>query len=85
MNAFPTGLKIEVNNLRSAHKLVCKKFRKGKVISYMYEGSGVGAALDGREWSALHSGRCTPKKEPRYPFIRRLGGLQDSSGRFEIE
>jgi hypothetical protein len=39
------------------------------------------AAIDGGEWSAsLHGRALPPGKDPRYPFDRRLGGLQSQSG-----
>ena len=39
------------------------------------------AALEGGEWSAARPGRTLPPGETRYPFYRRLGGLQSRSGR----
>ena len=41
------------------------------------------AALEGGEWSAACSGRTLPPGKTRYPFYRRLGGLQGRSGRAE--
>jgi len=41
------------------------------------------AALEGGEWSAAHSGRNWPPGKTRYPFYRRLGGLQGRPGRAE--
>jgi len=38
-------------------------------------------ALDGGGWSTLLPGRFTPWKQTRYPFYRRMDGLQGSSGR----
>ena len=40
-------------------------------------------ALQGGEWSAAHPGRTLPPGKTRYPFYRRLGGLQGRSGRAE--
>jgi len=39
------------------------------------------AALEGGEWSAARTGRTLSPGKTRYPFYRRLGGLQDRSGR----
>jgi len=41
------------------------------------------AALEGGEWSAARPGRTLPLEKTRYPFYRRLGGLQGQSGRAE--
>ena len=41
------------------------------------------AALEGGEWSAARPGRTLPPGKSRYPFYRRLGGLQGRSGRAE--
>jgi len=41
------------------------------------------AALEGGEWSAARPGRTLPPGKTRYPFYRRLGGLQRRSGRAE--
>ena len=41
------------------------------------------AALEGGEWSAERPGRTLPPGKTRYPFYRRLGGLQGRSGRAE--
>ena len=41
------------------------------------------AALEGGEWSAARPGRTLPPGKTRYPFYRRLGGLQGRSGRAE--
>ena len=41
------------------------------------------AALEGGEWSAARPGRTLPPGKKRYPFYRRLGGLQGRSGRAE--
>ena len=41
------------------------------------------AKLEGGEWSAAHPGRTLPPGKTRYPFYRRLGGLQGRSGRAE--
>ena len=41
------------------------------------------AALEGGEWSAARPGRTLPPGKTRYPFYRRLGGLQGQSGRGE--
>ena len=41
------------------------------------------AALEGGEWSAARPGRNLPSGKNRYPFYRRLGGLQGRSGRAE--
>jgi hypothetical protein len=53
--------------------------RKGdrRYSSYSFTAS----ALDRGEWSALCPGRALPpRKEPRYPLYRRLGGTQSLSG-----
>ena len=39
-------------------------------------------ASDGVEWSTLCPGRFAPRKEPRYPWNRWLGGSQCHSGHF---
>jgi hypothetical protein len=39
------------------------------------------AALEGGEWSAARPGSILPPGKTRYPFYRRLGGLQGRSGR----
>jgi hypothetical protein len=39
------------------------------------------SALAGGEWLTSRSGRFTPRKDPRYPFYRRVGGPQSRSGR----
>jgi hypothetical protein len=45
----------------------------GRYSSYLFSTS----ALDGGEWSASRPGRAlAPKKGPRYPLYRRLGGPQ---------
>ena len=41
------------------------------------------AALERGEWSAARPGRTLPPGKIRYPFYRRLGGLQGRSGRAE--
>jgi len=41
------------------------------------------AALEGGEWSEARPGRTLPPGKTRYPFCRRLGGLQGRSGRAE--
>ena len=41
------------------------------------------AAPEGGEWSAARSGRTLPPEKTRYPFYRRLGGLQGRSGPVE--
>jgi len=41
------------------------------------------AALEGGEWSAARPGRTLAPGKTRYPFYRRLGGLQGRSGRAE--
>jgi len=41
------------------------------------------AAVEGGEWSAARPGRTVPPGKTRYPFNRRLGGLQGRSGRAE--
>ena len=41
------------------------------------------AALERGEWSAARPGRTLPPGKTRYPFYRRLGGLQGRSGRSE--
>jgi len=41
------------------------------------------AALAGGESSAARPGRNLPPEKTRYPFYRRLGGLQGRSGRAE--
>jgi len=41
------------------------------------------AALEEGEWSAARPGRTLPPGKTRYPFYRRLGGLQGRSGRAE--
>ena len=41
------------------------------------------AALEGGEWSAARPGRTLPLAKTRYPFYRRMGGLQGRSGRAE--
>jgi len=38
------------------------------------------AALEGGEWSEARSGRILPPGKTRYPFYRRLDGLQGRSG-----
>jgi len=38
------------------------------------------ATLEGGEWSAARPGRTLPPGKNRYPFYRRLGGLQGRSG-----
>ena len=40
-------------------------------------------ALEGGELSAARPGRTLPPGKSRYPFYRRLGGLQGRSGRAE--
>ena len=40
-------------------------------------------ALEGGEWSASHPGRTLPSGKIRYPFYRRLGGIQSRSRRAE--
>jgi len=40
-------------------------------------------ALEGGEWSAARPGRTLATGKTRYPFYRRLGGLQGRSGRAE--
>ena len=37
-------------------------------------------AIEGGEWSASRLGRNLPPGNTRYPFYRRLGGLQGRSG-----
>ena len=39
------------------------------------------AALEGGEWSPARPGRALPPGKTRYPFYRRLGGLQGRSRR----
>jgi hypothetical protein len=39
------------------------------------------SARRGGDWSASRPGRFTPRKEPRYPLDRSLGGPQSRSGR----
>jgi hypothetical protein len=39
------------------------------------------SALDGDEWSTPRPGCFTPGKKTRYPFHRKLGGLQGRCGR----
>jgi hypothetical protein len=39
-------------------------------------------ALEAGEWPDSRPGHFAPGKEPRYPFNRRLGGLQSRSGYF---
>ena len=41
------------------------------------------ATLEGGEWSAARPGCILPPEKTRYPFYRRLGGLQGRSGRAE--
>ena len=41
------------------------------------------AALEGGEWSKARPGRTLPPVKTRYPFYRRLGGLQGRSTRAE--
>jgi len=41
------------------------------------------AALENGEWSAARPGRTLTPGKTRYPFYRRLGWLQDRSGRGE--
>jgi len=43
--------------------------------------SSMTAALEGGEWSATGPGRTLPPRKTLYPFYRRLGWLQDRSGR----
>jgi len=38
------------------------------------------AALEGGEWFASHPGCTLPLGKTQYPFYRRLGGTQKSSG-----
>jgi len=45
--------------------------------------SSMTAALEGGEWSAARSGRTLTPGKKRYPFYRRLGGLQGRSGQAE--
>jgi len=40
-------------------------------------------ALEGGEWSAARPGHTLPLGKPRYPFYRRLGGLQGQSEQAE--
>jgi len=40
-------------------------------------------AVEGGEWSAARPGWTLPPGKTRYPFYRRLGGLQGRSGRAE--
>jgi hypothetical protein len=40
-------------------------------------------ALEGGEWSAARPGSTLLPGKTRYPFYRRLGGLQGQSGRAE--
>jgi hypothetical protein len=42
------------------------------------------SAIDKRDWSTLRAGRFTPGKETRYPFNRRMCGLQNRSGWFWV-
>ena len=46
--------------------------------------SSMTAALEGGEWSAARPGRTLSPGKTRYPFYRRLGGLQGRSGRGKI-
>ena len=39
------------------------------------------AGLEGGEWSVARPGPTFPKGKSRYPFYRRLDGLQGRSGR----
>jgi len=39
--------------------------------------------IDGGEWFTSRSGCFIPRKEPRFPLNRRLGGPQSWSGHFE--
>ena len=48
---------------------------------YLY--SFLTTALEGGEWSAARPGRTLPPGKTRYPFYRRLGGLQGRYGRME--
>ena len=41
------------------------------------------SALGGGPWSISHSGRFSPRTEPRNQLNRRLGGFQSRYGRFE--
>jgi len=41
------------------------------------------AALERAEWSAARPGRTLPPGKDRYPFYRRLGGLQGRSEQAE--
>jgi len=43
------------------------------------------SALDGTVWLTVHSWRCTPRREPQYPWNRRLGRPQSRSGHFRKE
>jgi len=38
------------------------------------------SVLEGGEWSAVRPGRILPPGKTRYPFYRRLGGLQNRYG-----
>jgi len=55
--------------------------RGGGIEVYIY--SSMTATLQGSEWSAARPGRTLPPEKTRYPFYRRLGGLQGRSGRVE--
>jgi len=53
--------------------------RVGRGIALLFHGRGTRRS----EWLAARPDRTLPPGKTRYPFYRRLGGLQGRSGRAE--
>ena len=64
-------------------KVKCSRYRPGVAQKVGRGIARIFQALEGGEWSAALSGRTLPPGKTRYPFYRRLGGLQGRSGRTE--
>jgi hypothetical protein len=75
---FPWRGKVNVQVKMKSALEQAMKIRMGSrdtVLLFLYLGSRWGG------WLTPRPGRFTPGKETRYPFVRRLGGLQGRSGR----
>jgi hypothetical protein len=65
----------------ATHKVHPRTGREGPEVEWSYSYTlSVTSALDWGGWTTLHIGCCTPGKEIRYTFYRRLGGPQGQSG-----
>jgi len=72
---------IEVLIVNCKSKIQAKKGRQGPEGEYKYSSTfSLTLTLDGRGWSTLGHGRCTPGNVSG-PLYRRLGGPQSRSGR----